>query len=205
MTSLVIAEHDNTVLKDATAPAKPEAFWPHPQLAYNLMTLTVRTTGDPLAAAQSIEMQVHALDRDQPVSDMRTMEQWVAKSLAQTRFSSLLLMAFAALALVLAAVGIYGVMSYAVHQRTSEIGVRLAIGAEEKDILKMIVLDGARLAGLGLAIGLPLAVGLSRTLTSLLFRTISADPLTYGLVSVLLGIVPPRDVILAAGATGRAG
>jgi putative ABC transport system permease protein len=101
----------------------------------------------------------------------------------------LLLMAFAALALVLAAVGIYGVMSYAVHQRTSEIGVRLAIGAEEKDILKMIVLDGARLAGLGLAIGLPLAVGLSRTLTSLLFRTISADPLTYGLVSVLLGIV----------------
>ncbi len=179
----------DTQAVDLVTPAKPEAFWPHPQLAYNLMTLTVRTTGDPLAAAQSIEMQVHALDRDQPVSDMRTMEQWVAKSLAQTRFSSLLLMAFAALALVLAAVGIYGVMSYAVHQRTSEIGVRLAIGAEEKDILKMIVLDGARLAGLGLAIGLPLAVGLSRTLTSLLFRTISADPLTYGLVSVLLGIV----------------
>ena len=111
------------------------------------MTLTVRTAGNPLGSAQAIEAQVHALDKDQPVSDVRTMEQWVARSLAQTRFSSLLLMAFAGLALLLAAVGIYGVMSYAVSQRTSEIGVRLAVGAEGKDILRMIVWDGARLAG----------------------------------------------------------
>jgi putative ABC transport system permease protein len=117
------------------------------------------------------------------------MEQWVARSLAQTRFSSLLLMGFAGLALVLAAVGIYGVMSYAVSQRTSEIGVRIAIGAEGKDILKMIVADGARLAGAGLTIGLLLAIALSRTLSSLLFQTMAADPLTYAVVIVVLGAV----------------
>ena len=164
-------------------PARPESFWPHPQLAYNLMTLTVRTAGDPLGSAQAIEAQIHALDKDQPVSDVRTMEQWVAKSLAQTRFNSLLLMTFAGLALVLAAVEIYGVMSYAVSQRTSEIGVRLAVGAEGKDILKMILGDGARLAGAGLAIAL------SRALTSLLFQTMAADPLTYAFVTTVLGAV----------------
>lgn len=174
---------------DLVTPAKPEAFWPHPQLAYGLMTLTVRTAGDPIALAPTIETQVHALDKDQPVSDVRTMEQWVAKSLAQTRFSSLLLMAFAGLALLLAAVGIYGVMSYSVSQRTSEIGVRLAVGAEGRDILKMIVWDGIRLAGTGLALGLLLAIALSRALTSLLFETMAADPATYAFVTAVLGSV----------------
>ncbi|HEY2801981.1 MAG TPA: ABC transporter permease [Chthoniobacterales bacterium] len=174
---------------DLLTPAKAHAFWPHPQLPYNLMTLTVRTAGDPASLAPSVEAQVHALDKDQPVSDVRTMEQWVARSLAQTRFSSLLLMGFAGLALILAAVGIYGVMSYAVNQRTSEIGLRIAIGAEGKDILKMIVVDGARLAGAGLTIGLLLAIALSRTLSSLLFQTLAADPLTYAVVILVLGAV----------------
>jgi putative ABC transport system permease protein len=115
------------------------------------------------------------------------MEQWVAKSMAQIRFSSSLLMAFAGLALLLAAVGIYGVMSYAVSQRTSEIGVRLAVGAEGKDILRMIVWDGARLAAIGLTIGLVLAVALSRTINSLLFQTAAADPLTFAIVVMVLG------------------
>jgi putative ABC transport system permease protein len=115
------------------------------------------------------------------------MEHWVAKSLAQIRFSSSLLMAFAGLALVLAAVGIYGVMSYAVSQRTSEIGVRLAVGAQTKDILRMIIWDGARLATIGLTIGLILAIALSRTIQSLLFQTASADPLTFAAVVAVLG------------------
>jgi putative ABC transport system permease protein len=174
---------------DLVTPARPHSFWPHPQLAYNLMTLTVRTAGNPLGSAQAIEAEIHGLDKDQPVSDVRTMEHWVARSLAQTRFSSLLLLAFAGLALTLAAVGIYGVMSYAVSQRTSEIGVRLAVGAEGKDIVRMIVGNGARLAGIGLALGLILAVALTRTLTSLLFQTIPADPLTYIFVTALLGSV----------------
>ena len=117
------------------------------------------------------------------------MGQGVATSLAQTRFSSFLLMAFAELALVLSAVGIYGVMSHAVSQRTSEIGIRLALGAAGKDILKLIVSDGARLAAIGLGIGILLAVGLSRTLTSLLFQTMPTDPLTYVLVITVLGLV----------------
>jgi putative ABC transport system permease protein len=185
----IIGVVGDTRAVDLVTPARPQSFWPHPQLAYNLMTLTVRTSGNPLGSAQAIEAQIHALDKDQPVSDVRTMEQWVAKSLAQTRFSSLLLVMFAGLALLLAAVGIYGVMSYAVSQRTSEIGVRLAVGAEDKDILKMIVWDGVRLAGTGLAVGLILAIALSRALTSLLFQTMAADPLTYAAVIVVLGLV----------------
>ena len=185
----IIGVVGNTKGVDLVTPARPESFWPHPQLAYSLMTLAVRTTGDPVGLARTVEAQVHAMDKDQPVSDVRTMEQWVAKSLGQTRFSSMLLMTFAALALLLAAVGIYGVMSYAVSQRTSEIGVRLALGAEGKDILKMIVWDGARLAGAGLAIGLLLAIALSRTLTSLLFETMAADPITYTVVVAVLGAV----------------
>jgi putative ABC transport system permease protein len=185
----IIGVVGNTHAVDLASPAKPLSYWPHPQLAYNLMTLTVRTAGNPLGLAQSIEAQVHSLDKDQPVSEVRTMEQWVAKSLAQIRFSSSLLMAFAGLALLLAAVGIYGVMSHAVSQRTSEIGVRLAIGAEGKDILRMIVWDGARLAAIGLTIGLVLAFALSRTINSLLFQTAAADPLTFAAVVIVLGVL----------------
>jgi putative ABC transport system permease protein len=183
----IIGVVGNTHAIDLASPAKPLSYWPHPQLAYSLMTLTVRVAANPLGLVQPIEAQVHAMDKDQPVSEVRTMEQWVAQSLAQIRFSSALLIAFGGLALALAAVGIYGVMSYAVSQRTSEIGVRLAVGAEAKDILRMIVWDGARLAAIGLTIGLILAAALSRTIQSLLFQTASADPLTFASVVIVLG------------------
>ena len=183
----IIGVVGNTHAVDLASPAKPFSYWPHPQLAYSQMTLTVRTAANPLGLARPIEAQVHAMDKDQPVSEVRTMEQWVAKTLAQIRFSSSLLMGFAGLALLLAAVGIYGVMSYAVSQRTSEIGVRLAVGAEGNDILRMIVWDGARLAAIGLTIGLVLAVALSRTINSLLFQTASSDPLTFATVVTVLG------------------
>ncbi len=124
----------------------PMTYWPHPQLAYSAMTLTVRTAGDPATFAPMIERAVHEMDKDQPVADVRTMDQWVARNLSQARFSSTLLTTFAALALMLAAIGIYGVMSYAVSQRTSEIGIRLALGAEARDILGMIVGNAVRLA-----------------------------------------------------------
>jgi putative ABC transport system permease protein len=182
----IIGVVGNTHEVDMASDAKPLSYWPHPQLAYSLMTLTVRTAANPLELAQPIEAQVHSLDKDQPVSEVRTMEQWIAKSMAQIRFSSSLLMAFAGLALLLAAVGIYGVMSYAVSQRTSEIGVRLAVGAEGRDILRMIVWDGARLAAIGLTIGLVLAVALSRTINSLLFQTAVADPITFAVVVTVL-------------------
>jgi putative ABC transport system permease protein len=184
---------------DLTSGSRAMSYWPHAELPYGAMTLTVRTASDPAALAPVVEREIQSLDKDQPVSDVRTMDQWMAKSLAQTRFSSMLLMLFAALALLLAAIGIYGVMSYAVSQRTPEIGIRLALGAERRDILKMIVGNGVRLALIGLTAGALLAAGLGRTLTSLLFRTHATDPLTFaavvgvlGAVAVLASYVPAR-------------
>ena len=162
-------------------------FWPHPQLAYSAMTLTIRTASDPARFGALLEREVRALDKDQPVADVRTMDQWVARSLSQARFSSTLLTVFAALALTLAAIGIYGVMSYAVSQRTSEIGIRLALGAEASDIVGMIVGHAVRLAAIGLAIGVVLSLALNRTLTSLLYQTTGTDPLTFAAVVGVLG------------------
>src|SRR5207247_9067462 len=117
------------------------------------------------------------------------MGQWVARSRAKVRFSSTLLATFAGVALLLAATGIYGVMSYAVGQRTPEIGIRLALGAEGLDIMKMIVGGAMRLAALGLAIGVALAMALGRTLTTLLYETTGTDPVTFAGVILVLGSV----------------
>jgi putative ABC transport system permease protein len=179
----------NTKFTDVRAESHPTSYWPHPQLPYSAMTLAARTSGEPQSFAASIEREIHALDPDQPVSDVRTMDRWVARSLAQARFNSLLLATFAAVALLLAAIGIYGVMSYAVSQRTPEIGIRLAMGAETRDILTMIVADAMRLAGIGLAIGVGLAVALSRTLTTLLYQVTGTDPMTFAAVVAVLGVV----------------
>ena len=185
----IIGIVSNSKFTDLRTEARPTTLWPHPQLPYTAMTLTVRTGADPLSFASLIEREVHAIDKDQPVSDVRTMDQWVARTMAQARFSSVLLTVFALLALLLASIGIYGVMSYAVTQRTSEIGIRLALGAETRNILSLVVGNGLRLAGLGLAIGTVLALVLSRTLSSLLFNTAASDPLTFAGVVVVLGAV----------------
>jgi putative ABC transport system permease protein len=174
---------------DLVTETRAMSYWPHPQLPMTAMTLVVRTSSEPLAMAAAAEAEVHALDRDQPVSDVRTMDQWVARSLAQTRFSSLLLTIFAALALVLACIGIYGVMAYAVSQRTSEIGVRLALGADRRDILRLIVGNAVRLTALGLLAGIVLSLALSRSLASLLFETRGTDPVTFITVISVLGVV----------------
>jgi putative ABC transport system permease protein len=150
------------------------------------MTLVVRTETDPASVAPMLERVVHSLDKDQPLADVRTMDQWIGASLARERFASMLLFLFAALALVLAAIGIYGVMSYVVGQRTTEMGIRSALGASARDIRALILRDGARLLLAGLAIGAPLALAGSRALRSLLYRTPGADPLTF---VVVLGVL----------------
>src|SRR5216117_1413195 len=167
-----------------TAEPRPTTYWPHPQLAYSAMTLTIRAAGDPLPLASTVERTIRALDPDQPVSDVRTMNQWAAKSIAQARFSSFLLAVFAGVALLLASIGIYGVMSYAVSQRTPEIGVRLALGANARDVVGMILQDAGRLAAAGLAAGIVLALALGRTVAALLYSTSPADPLTFAGVAV---------------------
>jgi predicted permease len=165
-----------------SAEARPMVYWPHPELVYGAMTLVLRTESDPAAVGPMLTRTVQELDKDQPVSDLRTMEQWIGASLARERFASMLLLLFAGLALALAAIGIYGVMSYVVGQRTTEMGIRAALGATAADIRRLILKDGARLLLAGLAIGAPLALAGSRALKSLLFETRGADPATFAIV-----------------------
>jgi putative ABC transport system permease protein len=182
------------------------AYWPHPELVYPFMTIVVRTEGDPLNFAPAVQREVQALDKDQPVADVRTMEQLLAASVARARFITLLLSIFAGVALLLAAVGIYGVMSYSVSQRTHEIGIRMALGASQKDVMKMVVGQGMALALVGVGIGLAAAFLLSflltRVMSSLLYGVSASDPLTFAALSVLLAgvalvanLVPARKAI----------
>jgi putative ABC transport system permease protein len=182
---------------------RPMSYWPHPQLPYPAMTLTVRAAGNPLALSSAIEREIQSLDKDQPVADVRTMEQWMARELSRERFSSTLLAAFALLALLLASIGIYGVMSYAVSQRQAEIGVRLALGAEPQRVRHMILGTGLKLVVIGLAIGLGSGLLLSRALTSLLYQTSLADPVTLVSVIALLGAVATLAIYFPARRASR--
>ncbi len=174
---------------DLATDTRPMTYYPVPQLVYRGMTLTVRTDGDPAVLAPMVQRAIRGIDKDQPLSDVRTMDQWIAASLARERFGASLLLAFAGLALLLAAIGIYGVMSYVAGQRTAEFGIRAALGAEARDIRRLILSDGARLVAAGLAIGVPLALLLSQALTKLLYRTRGADPVTLlVVVAVLAGV-----------------
>jgi putative ABC transport system permease protein len=174
---------------DLLTDTRPMSYWPVPQLVYRSMTLTVRTDSDPAAAGSMIARAIRSIDRDQPLSDVKTMDQWISASLARQRFGSTLLFLFAALALLLAAIGIYGVMSFIVGQRTAEFGIRAALGASAGDIRTLILRDGARLVLAGLAIGTPLALALSRALTRLLYETRGADPVIFvAVVGLLAGV-----------------
>ena len=150
----------------------------------------VRTTADPLLAGKAVREQMRALDATLPVTELRTMEQVVSSSVAWERFNMTLLGLFAALGLSLAAVGVYGVMSYTVAQRTPEIGVRMAIGAQAGDILKLLVIrQGLKLTLIGAGLGLLGALGLTRLMKSLLFGVSATDPLTFVSISSLLTVV----------------
>jgi putative ABC transport system permease protein len=168
---------------------KPQVYFPYTQMAYAFLAprdLVVRTGVDPLSLAAAVRSEVWAIDKDQPVSNIATMEQILTDSVAKQRFSTLLLTIFAAVALVLAAVGIYGVISYSVTQRTHEIGIRMALGASSKDVLKLIVWQGFKLVSVGVTIGLVLAFILTRLMQSLLFGVSATDPVTFAAISAVL-------------------
>ncbi|HJQ32684.1 MAG TPA: ABC transporter permease [Pyrinomonadaceae bacterium] len=168
---------------------RPEMFFPHLQTPSRQMTLVVRTSGDPVALAGPLRERVRELDRDQPVGNVKTMEAWVAESVASRRFSVLLLGVFAAVAAGLAALGLYGVVSYSVAQRTHEIGLRVALGARPRDVLRLVIRQGMALTLLGTAAGLLAALALTRLMSSLLFGVGATDPATFVTVPALLLVV----------------
>jgi putative ABC transport system permease protein len=151
------------------------------------MYLVVRSTIEPSALARSVRAQVSSIDPLLPVNRVRTMHELLGRSVAEPRFRTTLLGIFAAVALVLATIGIYGILSYTVAQRTREIGIRMSLGARPGDVLRLILLQGMTLAGAGVAIGLVLALALSRVLAGLLFGVGSVDLATFGGVALVMG------------------
>jgi putative ABC transport system permease protein len=142
-----------------------------------------------MSLAHSAEKTIQTLDKDLPVSDIRPMSAWLSESTAQERFNSTLLAIFAAVALLLAAIGLYGVLAYSVSRRTQEIGVRMAMGATGSDIFKLILKQGMLLTFAGVAIGIIAALGLTRLLTTLLFGVKANDPVTFIVIGLLLMFV----------------
>jgi len=166
---------------------KPQMYLPHAQNEFfEPSALVVQTNVDPLSLASTVRRTVWEIDNDQPVSDVSSMAQVVSESVARQRFSMLLLGVFAGLALLLAAVGIYGVMSYTIAQRTREIGIRMALGAQRSDVLKLALGQGLRLVSVGVLIGLAAALVLTRVMTSLLFGVSPTDSMTFITISVVL-------------------
>lgn len=173
---------------------REQIYFPHRQPLFGAfaprdMTLAVRTSLDPASVTSAIREQVFNIDKDLPLFNVATMDQLVSNSLAQPRLNLSLLVAFAVLALGLAAVGVYGVMAYAVTQRTQEFGIRMALGASPGDVLKQVFLEGGRLAVLGLALGLIAALALTRMMASLLYGVRPSDPVSLGVAAALLAVV----------------
>jgi ABC-type antimicrobial peptide transport system permease subunit len=178
-------------LRRATAPQVYEAFAQKPRSGF---WVVLRSIGDPTQLVETLRQQVVAIDSSQAVSDIRTMEDVIGLTTTRDRMSAGLFGIFAVLALMLSAIGIYGVIAYSVAQRTQEIGVRRALGADRADILRLILGQTMRLVVFGLTLGLIVSVGVSRLLASLLYEVSPRDPMTLVAISLLL-----VSVALAAG------
>jgi putative ABC transport system permease protein len=165
--------------------AEPEVFVPYPQLASPLLFLSVRTSLDPHSLASALRAQVAAADPDQPLTDVQTMEERLELASASPRFTMLLIGIFSATAFILAVIGIYGVIAYAVAQRTQELGIRIALGAEKLDILRLVIGGGLALSLAGIGIGLAGSIALTRLMSAMLYETSVTDPLIFAASAVL--------------------
>src|SRR5205814_7550109 len=163
-----------------------QIYVPNAQGRWNLMGLVIRTAGDPAAFATTLRREVQALDKDQPIYNVRTMDDVVANSLGTRRVSMQLFAVFAGAALLLAALGIYGVMAYSVTQRTHEIGIRMALGAQKSDVLGLVIWQGMTLSVIGVVVGIVGAFALTRLIASLLFGVEAPDPLPFLAIPLLL-------------------
>jgi len=185
----VVGDVKEDGLNGSNAPTEPEIYVPYLQNPSSLMNLLVRSTSDPLRLAPNVRNQVLSVDVDQPVYNIKTMENVFSQSFAEPQVITSLLATFAAVALVLAAIGVYGVISYSVAQRTHEIGVRMAMGAQRQHVLKLILYQGLKLVVIGVVIGLAAAFAVTRVISNLLFGVTATDPVTFAVVSLLLIVV----------------
>jgi putative ABC transport system permease protein len=172
-----------------TDAAEPTVYFPLPELTYSFMTLVIRADGDPAQLTPAVRREISGIDPDQPVSDVRTMNQVMAETVGRARFSTLLFGLFAGLATLLAAVGIFGVMNYSVTLRTREIGLRMALGAQPARVLMLVLKQGLLLTLVGVGIGLAVALALTRVMSSLLFGVNATDPATFVAIVPLLTAV----------------
>jgi putative ABC transport system permease protein len=192
----VLGDIKNDSLASAS---QPEVFLPYAQLASPTLYITLRTTVAPPTVASALRAQIVAVNRGQPITDIQTMQERLETASAQTRSMMLLIGIFSATALILAVVGIYGVIAYSVAQRTQELGIRIALGASSADIFRLVIGNGLRLAVAGIALGLLASIALTRLMVSLLFQTSATDPLTFvgsaiafAAVAVLASYLPAR-------------
>jgi putative ABC transport system permease protein len=169
------------------ADARLQLYLPVAQVPRQLMAVAVRTAGDPERYVNQMREAVRSVDPELPISAVKTMDDLIEQSVGQRKLSMMLLSLFSGIALVLASIGIYGVMSYSVTQRSRELGVRIALGARQSDVLRLVLRQGMSLALIGIAIGVGAALLLTRLIQSQLFGVGASDPLTFVAVAVLLG------------------
>jgi putative ABC transport system permease protein len=180
----------------------PAIYYPTFALAAR-MDVVVRTEPAPSSLLSAIRQQVHEVDTTLPISTVRTMDEWLANSAAQPRLNAVLLAVFAAVAMLIAAIGIYGVLAYSVTQRTREIGVRMALGAPRGHVLRLVVREGMTVGAIGIAVGIGGALAINRVLASLVFETPVRDPLTYGIVAASLAVVALAACVIPARKASR--
>jgi len=168
------------------ARSRVEVYWPHSQVPFSAMTIAVRTGSNPAGLTSEIQREVAALDASLPVYRVRTMDEVMGESLQRRRLALILLGTFAGLALLLASIGIYGVTSYGIAQRRVEIGVRMALGADRAQVLRMMIGNGMGTVAMGLGLGIVLALWLTRLMSGMLFAVHASDPLALGGAAVLL-------------------
>jgi putative ABC transport system permease protein len=180
------------------APSRPQLYWPEFQNPYHTLSLAIRTSVDPKSMALPVQAAIHQVDPDQPVYQIRTMSQLRSEWVSRRFFSLVLVGLFAGVALLLAAVGIFGVMAYSVARRSHEIGVRMALGARPRDVLRMVIAQGLGMVGAGLAAGLVFALGLVQLIKSMLYQTNAIDPATFAAVAAVLLAVAVAACLLPA-------
>ena len=195
----VIGVLGDTKNNGPAALTEAEVFMPLPQMVSPYVCLTVRAALDPHSLVSAVRSQIAAADRDQPITAVMTMEEFLETQSVQSRFATVLLGAFSGIAFILAVIGIYGVIAYSVAQRTQELGIRIALGASGSHILRLVIVHGVALTGIGIVLGLIASLAATRLMTSLLFETSATDPLTFlasaalfVMVALIASYVPAR-------------